>query len=359
MKSWRITTAIAALLGLGTLMAPAMAAGQAGTESAQIGRPGDVNYVEGVASLDGNPLKQKDVGTASMEAGQELRTSEGKVEILLNPGIYLRMDSNSVVKMISPSLTPTIVELRHGHASVEVDQLLKENVVQIVDNGVTTQLVKNGYYEFNANSPMARVFKGQAEVQYSPKNWEEIKGGHELALLPNTHEKARTFHPDLAEDPLMAWSKLRSQYLAEANNQIASEYYGDGYGPGWYWDQWNPGYTFLGMSPFYSPFGWGFYPMGWGWGGMGMGMGMGMGWGGGWGWDGWGMGPGGGFGDETTTTTEVRLSHLVLDMFDTKSKALMWRGVSRGELSDKSGKNREQLYKDVHVMFRDFPPKNK
>ena len=279
MKSWRITTAIAALLGLGTLMAPAMAAGQAGTESAQIGRPGDVNYVEGVASLDGNPLKQKDVGTASMEAGQELRTSEGKVEILLNPGIYLRMDSNSVVKMISPSLTPTIVELRHGHASVEVDQLLKENVVQIVDNGVTTQLVKNGYYEFNANSPMARVFKGQAEVQYSPKNWEEIKGGHELALLPNTHEKARTFHPDLAEDPLMAWSKLRSQYLAEANNQIASEYYGDGYGPGWYWDQWNPGYTFLGMSPFYSPFGWGFYPMGWGWGGMG--MGMGMGWGGG------------------------------------------------------------------------------
>lgn len=94
-------------------------------------------------------------------------------------------------------------------------------------------------------------------------------------------------------------------------------------------------------------------------GGMGMGMGMGMGWGGGWGWDGWGMGPGGGFGDETTTTTELRLSHLVLDMFDTKSKALMWRGVSRGELSDKSGKNREQLYKDVHVMFRDFPPKNK
>lgn len=85
--------------------------------------------------------------------------------------------------------------------------------------------------------------------------------------------------------------------------------------------------------------------------------GMGGGWGMGWG--GWGWGPGGGFGDETTTTTDVRRSHLVVDMFDTKSKALLWRGVSRGDLSDKSGKNRNQLYKDVHVMFRDFPPKAK
>ena len=272
MKTWRITTAIATLLGIGTLIAPAIATGQETAQNVEPARPGAVNYVEGVAYLDGSPLQQKDVGTAAMEAGQEIRTSEGKVEILLNPGIYLRMDSNSAVKMISPSLTPTIVELEHGHASVEVDQLLKENVVQILDNGVRTQVVKTGYYEFNGNSPMARVFKGQAEVEYRPHKWEKVKGNHELVLLPNTHAKTRKFHADMAEDPLMAWSKLRSQYLAEENQQIASNYYGGGYDPGWYWDPYGPGYTFVGMSPFYSPFGWGYYPMGWG-GGWGWGPG--------------------------------------------------------------------------------------
>lgn len=87
--------------------------------------------------------------------------------------------------------------------------------------------------------------------------------------------------------------------------------------------------------------------------------GMGDGWGMGWGWGGWGWGPGGGFGDETTTTTDVRLSHLVLDMFDTQTKKLVWRGVSHGELSGNSNRNRGQLYEDLHVMFRYFPPKQK
>lgn len=243
--------------------------------------PGTLNYLEGVAYLDGQQLTQQSVGSVAMQAGEELRTSEGRVEILLNPGVYLRVGHNSAVKMLSPELTPTVVELEHGHAGVEVDQLFRENTLQVIDNGVTTQMVKTGYYEFNANSPMARVFKGQAEVEYQHRQWQEVKGLHQMALFPGEHAKTRKFTPDLAEDQLLAWSKLRSENLAEANNQIASEYYGAGYAPGWYPDPWYPGFTYLGMNPFYSPFGWGFYPMGWG---MGMGMGMGMGWGG------WGSG---------------------------------------------------------------------
>lgn len=274
MKTWRIGTAIAAILGTCICLAPAIAAGQVGPYSGsnQQPLPGTLNYVEGVAYLDGRQLNQKEVGKLTMAAGQELRTSEGKVEILLNPGIYLRVDDDSAVKMVTPDLTPTVVDVEHGRAAVEVDQLLKGNVVQIVDNGVTTQLVKNGYYEFNANSPMARVFKGQAEVEYRPNKWEKVKGDRELAVLPGEHESARKFQPNMAEDNLMAWSKLRSQYLAEANNQIAPEYYGAA--PGWYWDPWMWDYTFLGPGPFFSPFGWGFYPMGW-YGGMGF-----AGWGG-------------------------------------------------------------------------------
>ncbi len=92
--------------------------------------------------------------------------------------------------------------------------------------------------------------------------------------------------------------------------------------------------------------------------GDGMGMGMGMGWGGGWGWDGWGGGDGG-FGDATTTTTTIQTAHMVIDLFDTKSKHLLWRGVSRGELSGKPEENRKRIYEDIDHMFKEFPPKAK
>ena len=84
--------------------------------------------------------------------------------------------------------------------------------------------------------------------------------------------------------------------------------------------------------------------------------GMGGGWGMGWGWGGWGM-PGGGFGEETTSTTEVRSAHVVIDMFDPSTKSLLWRGVSRGELSNNSNNNRKHLHEDILKMFKDFPPK--
>lgn len=88
---------------------------------------------------------------------------------------------------------------------------------------------------------------------------------------------------------------------------------------------------------------------------------LGGGWGDGWGWGGWGWGDDddGGFQQTTTSTVTVRKAHLVIDMFDARSKKLLWRGVSRGELTSNSSKNRARLYQDIDHMLRDFPPKAK
>jgi len=66
-----------ALIGLAISGAPAFAAEPAG--------PGTVNYVEGAAYLDGQPLNAKDVGSATLEAGQELRTETGKARSSPHP----------------------------------------------------------------------------------------------------------------------------------------------------------------------------------------------------------------------------------------------------------------------------------
>jgi Domain of unknown function (DUF4136) len=81
------------------------------------------------------------------------------------------------------------------------------------------------------------------------------------------------------------------------------------------------------------------------------------GFGGGWGWR---RGGGfGGFGDATTTTDTYKVGTLVVDMFDTHTKKLIWRGSASDTLSDKSDKNIKNLDKGVQKMFDHFPPGQK
>lgn len=75
------------------------------------------------------------------------------------------------------------------------------------------------------------------------------------------------------------------------------------------------------------------------------------GFGGGWGWRGFGD-----FGNATTTTQTYTVGTLVIDLFDTKSKKLLWRGTASDALSNNSGKNIKKLDKGVEKMFRHFPP---
>ena len=241
------------LASLATLCAPAFGANPA--------RPGTINYIEGSALVAGQPVSQKSVGTLAPDPGQVLSTEQGHAEVLLTPGIYLRLDDDSSVRMISPDLTSTQVALDKGRATVEVDEIHPQNNVQIIDNGVPTQLLKNGLYEFNADNDTARVFSGKAAAREANK-WVDIKGEHQLALNDNAPEKAQHFDKDSAKDDIYNWSSLRSEYLSEANSDLSGYYAYAGYAPGWYWDPWFYGYTFIGPYPFYSPFGWGFYPFG-------------------------------------------------------------------------------------------------
>ena len=75
---------------------------------------------------------------------------------------------------------------------------------------------------------------------------------------------------------------------------------------------------------------------------------------GGWGWRRWG-GFGDGFGTSTTTAETYKVGTLVVDLFDTNAKKLIWRGSASDTLSAKSGKNIKKLNSDVQRMFEHFP----
>ena len=231
------------------------------------GVPGALNYVEGQAAIGAESLSPQSVGSALLQPNQVLTTTPGgKAEILLTPGAFLRVGGDSAVKMISPNLTNTQVEVQRGEAQVEVDQIFKQNDLQVLEDGARVVLQKRGVYDFNADQRVVRVLDGQALLQDGDATV-KIKGGHEVALNDPTLKSCK-FDKDsfAASDDLYRWSSLRSAYLAQANVDQARTYvvngwYGPGWwGAGWYWDPWFGAYTFIPADGFlFSPFGWGFY----------------------------------------------------------------------------------------------------
>lgn len=75
--------------------------------------------------------------------------------------------------------------------------------------------------------------------------------------------------------------------------------------------------------------------------------------GGGWRWRGFG-----GMGEATTTEQDYKVGTLLVDLYDAKTKQLIWRGTAEDTLSDKASKNEKNLDKGVAKMFKKFPPQS-
>ncbi len=79
----------------------------------------------------------------------------------------------------------------------------------------------------------------------------------------------------------------------------------------------------------------------------------GGGWrGGGWSWL-------GGIDPDTATGSRRQVGTLVVDVFDARTKMVIWRGTASKTFSDNSRKNGDRVNKAVTKMFRKFPPGSK
>lgn len=77
------------------------------------------------------------------------------------------------------------------------------------------------------------------------------------------------------------------------------------------------------------------------------------GFGGGWFWRGFGDG------FATTTVQETPVGTLMVDIFDSSSKKLIWRGIVSDTLSGNPEKDEKKMDKVVAEMFKKFPPPTK
>ncbi len=58
----------------------------------------------------------------------------------------------------------------------------------------------------------------------------------------------------------------------------------------------------------------------------------------------------------TTSTVNTPVGTLVVDIFDARTKHLIWRGTAQKTLSDKPAKNEKKIEDSVQGMFKHFAP---
>src|SRR5712691_7564464 len=96
-----------------------LAAGSAWSQSVISAHSGVIHYVEGQVSVDGKAVQPKFAEFPDVKTGQSLAAEDGRVEVLLTPGVFLRIAEASSVRMISNKLADTRVEILTGSALVE------------------------------------------------------------------------------------------------------------------------------------------------------------------------------------------------------------------------------------------------
>jgi hypothetical protein len=228
------------------------------------GVPGTINYVEGQAELNNQPLGPDSAGYTVAQPNESIETQAGYVEVLLTPGAFLRIGHNSDVVLQNAGLANVQLRVVHGEAMIEAANLIKGTTMQVNMDGATAQIEKRGLYDFNANDQTVRVLDGKAKVVDA--SVVKTVGKDDQLVLASAKLKTASFDKKAEQsDPLYVWSQARSEAEAQSNVRVASNVaaYGGWYGPGWYWDPFWADYAFVpGAGFLYSPFGWGFYSPG-------------------------------------------------------------------------------------------------
>jgi hypothetical protein len=183
-------------------------------------KAGGINFVEGkVAVARKNSRSGYLVKGDRLEVGDKVSTvANGKTEILLNPGSFVRLGENAVFEFASTNLDDVKVKLAGGSAIFEVyaDDEFK---VAIVTPQANFYAVKTGVYRVDVlpdGSGKISVLRGRAQI--GEDETAVVKGGR-AAIVNKNQVAVEKFDRD-DKDSLEVWSKDRAKELAKINSKL-------------------------------------------------------------------------------------------------------------------------------------------
>jgi hypothetical protein len=190
-------------------------------------KAGGINAVTGGAKvhLKGGADWQQLSVTDDLEAGDVVRTElGGRVEMLLNPGSYLRLGENTEFELVNNSLDKLELKLVRGTAIVEATGTDDtELLINITTPHANFAIVRHGLYRLNVVPDDATeliVRKGRVMLNDSHT---KVKGGNKVIFSATTGLSVAKLQgaEKKDRDDTDQWSKQRAQELAKANQRIS------------------------------------------------------------------------------------------------------------------------------------------
>jgi hypothetical protein len=187
---------------------------------------GGINAVTGRAALrtHGTGDWQQLTSKEDLETGDVVSTGrDGRVEMLLNPGSYLRMGENSEIELTDNSLENLDIHLVRGTAIVEVTGADDtELLINITTPHTRMAIVRRGLYRVNVvpgDATELIVRKGRVMLERSHT---KVKGGDKVVFSDNSFSVAKLKKNDQKGDDLELWSKGRAETLTQVNTRLSS-----------------------------------------------------------------------------------------------------------------------------------------
>jgi len=184
---------------------------------------GTVNYTSGKVSVAKKNAKSGVLEKGdSLEVGDKVTTgTDGRAEVLLNPGSYLRLSENSRFEFATTSLDDLKIKLNGGSAIFEVvaDKHFK---VTVGAGRAVFYLIKSGIYRVDSEADgtgKISVWKGVAQIGDNAAT--QIKGGQTASATGSTGGQTAVakFDRDAFSD-LEVWSKSRAKEIAKINEKL-------------------------------------------------------------------------------------------------------------------------------------------
>lgn len=188
-------------------------------------RAGGVNAVTGRATVRGRAGEwQQLMITEDLERGDVVKTGhDGRVEILLNPGSFMRVAENSEFELSDNSLENLEVRLIRGTAIMEVTGADDtELLINITTPHTRMAIVRRGLYRVNVvpgDTTELIVRKGRVMLEGSHT---KVKGGNKVVF--NSRAAFTVAKLNKADkrsvDSFDSWSIGRAATVAQANQRI-------------------------------------------------------------------------------------------------------------------------------------------
>jgi hypothetical protein len=189
-------------------------------------KAGGVNSTSGDVKLLSPSTEQERFLTAQddLNQGDTVRTgADGRVEVLLNPGTYMRMAENSEFKFEDTSLENLRLRLVKGCAIVEATGDDQTGLLATIDTPQTKiSILRRGIYRINvlpADSTELIVHKG-GRAFLGTDTASVVKDGKKAIISGGSVQIAKAEND---KDSLDVWSRDRAQMLAKANRSISGK----------------------------------------------------------------------------------------------------------------------------------------